>query len=145
MSRIDDAIICVALGESVQHGEICPGRVNYSINKVTLKCADSRRLTRYAILLNGVWKSNEYYKWRETLLHLRDLSKMFTRKMTLEEMRKLCIESGGKIALYRSASNDPLEWSEYLLIYNGAVVGSEYTTPEDVKGNVARLKGMGLE
>lgn len=143
MSRIDDAVICTTLGEKVQWGDIYPGRVKYSINKVTLKRADGKRLTRYAVLINGKWSSSEHYKLPEAREYVRKLTEMFVRKMTVDAMRKLCDESGGEIALYKLTHGDPVKWVEYALIYNGAVVGSEYTTPDDVKSAVAKLRGLG--
>ena len=59
-----DCIMCISNVGSIERGKIA-GRSLYSIDKVILKMASGKRLTRYAVCINGCWNSNQQMTLRE--------------------------------------------------------------------------------
>lgn len=71
MSMVVSAI-CLSNVGSVETGRIDRNKW-YSIDKVIVKMSDGRRLTRYAVCVNGCWKSNQQMTKREARKEVQKL------------------------------------------------------------------------
>lgn len=59
-----DCIMCISNVGSIEKGRISDAAW-YTIDKVIVKMASGKRLTRYAVCVNGCWKSNQQMTMRE--------------------------------------------------------------------------------
>lgn len=64
MSRIDGVVICITNEGIFEKGKL-DEKSWYTIDRVTLKTSDGKRLTRYAVCVNGRWNSNQQMTLRE--------------------------------------------------------------------------------
>ena len=62
---------------SIERGEISPG-YRYSIDKIIVRMSDERRLTRYAVCVNGCWNSNQTLTLKEARAEVAMLKKEAT-------------------------------------------------------------------
>ena len=67
-----DCIMCIT-----NEGSFIKGRIDYhtwyTIDKITLKMASGKRLRRYAVCVNGTWKSNQQMSLREAKAEVKRL------------------------------------------------------------------------
>jgi hypothetical protein len=66
--------MCLTNTGSIERGKISPA-VWYSIDKIIVKLSDGRRLTRYAVCINGCWKSNQQMTLREARTEVEQLKR----------------------------------------------------------------------
>lgn len=69
-----NCVLCIGNDGVVERGKLSDGTL-FTINKITLKMSDGKRRRRYAVCVNGVWKSHEYMSWREALAKVRQMEK----------------------------------------------------------------------
>ena len=141
MSRIDDAIICTKLGEKIQWGWISTaGDIKYSINKLHLKRADGKRLTRYAVLINGKWDTSKDYSLKDAREYVRIETELHVWGVTYDEMKELC-RTAPNLSLYSRRIGDVMDDVEFLLLYDGKPVGNNYMTIEKIRENIRKEGG----
>lgn len=71
---MDNFILCIGNDGVVERGKLSDGTL-FTIDKITLKMSNGKRYRRYAVCVNGVWKSYEYMSWREALAKVRQMEK----------------------------------------------------------------------
>lgn len=59
-----DCIMCITNEGKFESGKI-DGRTWYTIDRITVKMLSGKRLRRYAVCVNGTWKSNQQMSLRE--------------------------------------------------------------------------------
>ena len=95
MSMVE-AVISIGLGRCVEVGYI--GENKYRLCRIHLKKTSGKRLLRYAICVNGCWKSNEWYTLKEAHEEIARRKagceiRPF-KPLPIAEMRKVAAEKG---------------------------------------------------
>ena len=62
--RMLDCIMCITNKGTLERGRIS-GATWYTIDLIELKMRSGKRLTRYAVCVNGTWKTNQQMTKRE--------------------------------------------------------------------------------
>lgn len=94
---IDGAIICITNEGIFEKGKL-DAKNWYTIDRITLKTVDRKRLTRYAVCQNGRWISNQHMTLREAREFVErlkyDYSKPVFKPIPIDEMWKIAKEKG---------------------------------------------------
>ena len=100
MSRVD-GIVCITNEGIYESGQFDKDHW-YTIDKITLKMSDGRRLRRYAVCENGCWKSSQYISLREAREYVDNLRREYRKPkfkpLTIAEMRQIEKEEGSEQA-----------------------------------------------
>ena len=132
MSMVE-AVISIGLGHCVERGVINDW-MKYALYTVRLRMTSGKRYTRYAVVVNGCWKSNEYFTKKGARERVAILEKLYKPKMTYSEMIGLCNEYAPNMVLYKACKlHDEDNLNKYVLVYKGVIVGSELVTAESVR------------
>ena len=59
-----DCVMCITNEGKLESGKI-DGSMWYTIDRITVKMASGKRFRRYAVCVNGRWKSNQQMTLRE--------------------------------------------------------------------------------
>ena len=77
MSRLL-CIMCITNEGTYEKGRI-DDRHLYTIDRITVKMSDGRRLKRYAVCVNGRWESNQQMTLREARQKVEELKQEYTK------------------------------------------------------------------
>ena len=67
-----DCVICITNEGHIEKGRI-DGRTWYTIDNITVKMASGKRRRRYAVCVNGTWKTNQQMSLREARAEVKRL------------------------------------------------------------------------
>lgn len=92
-----DCVMCISNEGTFERGELSSGHW-YTIDNITLKMSSGKRLKRYAVCLDGRWKSNQQMSLKEAREEVERLKRDFStekfKPIPIAEMRKLAKEVG---------------------------------------------------
>ena len=96
-----NCIMCITNEEIIERGRF-DAHNWYTIDRITLKMSDGRRLRRYAVCVNGRWESNQHFTMREARARVkelrRDYGKPAFKPVTVDAMRQYAQEHGARSA-----------------------------------------------
>ena len=92
---------------SIERGNISPEKW-YSIDKIIVKMASGKRLTRYAVCVNGCWKSNQQMTLREARDNVSTMRDNYIEKAseTVEKVTDSTFKMVDDLASFASTLED---------------------------------------
>lgn len=93
--------MCITNEGTHERGELSKGHW-YTIDDITLKMSDGRRLKRYAVCVDGRWESNQQMTLREARAEVERLKHEYSvpqfTPLSIAEMREIAAEKGAEQA-----------------------------------------------
>ena len=147
-----NGIMCITNNGILERGWLDGGNW-YTIDNITVKMSNGKRLKRYAVCENGTWKSNQTMTLREARTVVEELRDKYRRynggmpesgdnglPMTAEEMITLLCDYAPSLKVAYTVHDTEVYDGDckYTLSYNGIIVGSELVSAGYVRDNIER-------
>ena len=94
-------VMCVTNAGHLESGKLSKDHW-YTIDNIIVKMSDGRRLKRYAVCVDGKWKSNQRMTLREARETVESLKRDYSRPaftpLTIAQMREIAKKNGAEQA-----------------------------------------------